>query len=81
VLLFVPVALLSPRLSLLWFVPMFGGLLPAGPVAQPELGISVPHLAIDAMIIVGLSAPALGERVKLVSARAGDRMTLERAPR
>jgi hypothetical protein len=59
IVLFIPVALLSPRLSGIWFLPMLAGVLPAGPVAHPELWVSLPHVAIELLITLRLCAPLL----------------------
>jgi len=57
VLLFVPIALLSPRLSALWFLPMLGGLIPV-PLFQSPLHMLM-WPAIEAVVVIALwRAPA-----------------------
>lgn len=52
VLLFVPIALLSPRMSVLWFLPALGGLIPV-PLFQAPLQMLV-WPAIQAVLVVAL---------------------------
>ncbi len=61
VLLFVPIALLSPRLSAIWFMPMLAGLVPL-PVAHPHVWTSLPDLAIELVVIAQLCSPLLRRR-------------------
>jgi hypothetical protein len=61
VLLFAPIALLSPRLSALWFLPMLAGLVPLPP-AHPHIWTSLPGLAIELVIIAQLGSPLLRRR-------------------
>ncbi len=59
VLLFIPIALLSPGLSALWFLPMLAGVDPGGPVAHPALWVSLPALAIEFVVVCCLCWPLL----------------------
>jgi hypothetical protein len=61
VLVYVPIALLSPQLSWIWFLPMLAGLEP-GPVAHPHLWVSLPALAIELVLLRYLCAPLLAGR-------------------
>lgn len=56
VLLFVPIALLSPRLSAMWFLPMLAGLVPL-PLAHPHIWASLPDLVIELAVVVQLCSP------------------------
>ncbi len=58
VLLYVPIALMSPKLSGLWFLPMIAGLAP-GPVALPDVWVTLPALTIELIITVKLCSPLL----------------------
>jgi hypothetical protein len=58
VLVFIPIALLSPGLSGLWFLPMLAGLAPTR-VTHPYLWVSLPALALEMIVIVRLCAPLL----------------------
>jgi hypothetical protein len=56
VLAFVPIALLSPRFSWMWWLPMLATLEP-GTRAHPHLLATVPALTIELTLIVWLTAP------------------------
>jgi len=60
-LLYVPIALLSPRFSRIWFIPMLAILAPI-PATHPEVWTSVPDLAIEAVIVGWLCQPLLDRR-------------------
>jgi hypothetical protein len=55
---FVPIALLSPEFSGIWFLPMLAGLQP-GPAAHPHLWVSLPALAVEIVLIRQLCMPLL----------------------
>lgn len=56
VLLYVPIALMSPQLSLIWFVPMLGAVAP-GSITDPSIWNSIPELAAELIIIFRLLSP------------------------
>jgi hypothetical protein len=78
VLLFAPIALLSRRLSLMWFLPMLAGLTRV-PATDPSVWHSIPDLAIEAIVIGWLSAPILRRRIapELAPVQAGPLTALE----
>jgi Glycosyltransferase family 87 len=61
VLLFVPIALLAPELSAIWFLPMLAGFVP-GPVAHPQLWVSMPALALELFVVCWVCSPFLVRR-------------------
>jgi Glycosyltransferase family 87 len=78
VLTFVPIALVSPELSWLWFLPMLAGIEP-GPVAHPHLWVSLPALIIELVLVRSLCAPLLN-RYHPASARTSALPVREPAP-
>jgi hypothetical protein len=62
VLLFVPIALLSPRLSTLWFLPALGGLIPVPLFQSPLQMLMWP--AIEALLVVALWRAATESTVR-----------------
>jgi hypothetical protein len=58
VLLFLPIALLRPRLSAIWFVPLFAGVTPLPP-GHPTLLGTLPDLALEVVVIGWLCSPLL----------------------
>ena len=62
VLLFVPIALQSHRLSPIWFLPVLAGLGP-GWVVHPTIWSSLPELVIELVVTGSLCSPSLGRRV------------------
>jgi hypothetical protein len=71
VLLFIPIALSSPRLSPVWFVPVLAGLIPT-PVGFQQLLFCV---ALEALVVAHVLSPrtsrrrTLGVRVPLIRRR------------
>jgi hypothetical protein len=61
---FVPIALLSPQLSWIWFLPMLAGLEP-GPVAHPQLWVSLPALTVELVLVFALCRPLLGKQQQI----------------
>jgi Glycosyltransferase family 87 len=68
VLLYVPIALLSPRLSPLWFVPAFAGTAPAL------------DLTLEAIVIAAICAPLLRSHVQVDGRLFRPRVRLRRLP-
>jgi alpha-1,2-mannosyltransferase len=62
-LVFVPIALLSPRMSWMWFLPMLAGLEP-GPVAHPVVWVSMPMLTVEFVLLCALCSPLLRLRAE-----------------
>lgn len=79
VLLFIPIALLSPKLSGLWFLPMVAGLSPT-PIDHPLLFASVPALTIELFIIFRLCSPLLGSRKRPPAWPVGSRQNEHGVP-
>jgi hypothetical protein len=71
VLLYLPIALLSPRLSGLWFVPMIAGIMYPGPAPHSEVISALPSLAVELVIIVRLCAPLRRSHSALLDSDAG----------
>jgi alpha-1,2-mannosyltransferase len=78
VLLFAPIALLAPRLSLIWFLPMLAGVARV-PVTHASIWHSVVDLAIEAIVIGLLSRPILRRSMapELVPVATGPLAALE----
>jgi hypothetical protein len=68
VLAFVPIALLSPQFSGIWFLPMLAGLAP-GPASHPHWWVSLPALAVELVLIGQLCLPLVVRRSQLSLSR------------
>jgi hypothetical protein len=67
VLLYIPIALLAPRISAIWFVPMLAFLSPL-PVAHPHVWSSLPELLVELVIAVWLCGTLLNRSPVAVKA-------------
>jgi hypothetical protein len=58
VLLFIPIALICPQLSAMWFLPMLTGAVPTPP-GHPTLWAPLPYLALELVVIIAVCSPLL----------------------
>jgi hypothetical protein len=84
VLLYVPIALLSPTLSRLWFLPMFAIFAPVT-ATHPDVWTSLPELAIEAVILAWLCLPLVArptpvQRLSARQSQAPQRISVQLKP-